>query len=197
MKNEITTIPLLAVEPGALLVRPDPDDAHVSEQDPAVDVMTDFSKVVPVTIDAHAGLHEALEKMKAHGIRLLLVTGENETVVGVITAYDIQSEKPTRYGHDNDIPVNDIETGMIMTPIASTPALDYAAVKQALVRHVIETMKDLDRPHTLVIEDNNATQHIRGVFSTSRISKLLGRPVYRPLHAAHSLADMQLEISRE
>ena len=51
-------------------------------------------------------------------------------------------------------------------------------------------------PGTLVIEINTSTgkQEIRGMFSSTHISKMLGRNIYEPLHAAHSLADMQHEL---
>ena len=145
-------------------------------------------------IKANATLNNALEKMKTHGIRLLLVINDNGAVIGVLTAYDIQSEKPVQYGSENDIAVSEIQASMLMTPIEQTSAFDFHSVTQALVRHVINTMKELERPHILVIE-SNGEQRIRGIFSSSMISKMLGRPVYQPLHAAHSFADIQHEIS--
>lgn len=193
MANEIRTIPLVSIQSGVTLASPTRVTPNISENDPAVVVMTDFTDIVPVTINANAALHEALDKMKANGVRLLLVTDDSGAVVGVITAYDIQSEKPVQYGSANEIPVNRILTGMLMTPLEDTPAFDFEFIKQTLVRHVITTMKELNRPHTLVIEDGDRPC-IRGVFSTSNISRMLGRPVYQPLHAAHSLADIQHEI---
>ena len=193
MGHEIKTIPVLSVKSALSCETPNPEDVSVSENDPATTVMTDFTEIVPVMIEANATLTAALQKMKAHGIRLLLVTNKNGSVIGVLTAYDIQSEKPVQYGSENDIAVNEIRAGMLMTPLEQTPAFDFHFVEQALVRHVIDTMKELERPHTLVIETKEQ-QRIRGVFSTSRISMLLGRPVYQPLHAAHSLADIQHEI---
>jgi len=193
MEHEITTIPLLSVNPGIACVAPGPENVSVSENDPAINVMTDFTEIVPVMIEAHAKLNTALEKMKAHSIRLLLVADEHNGVIGVRTAYDIQSEKPIQYGSENDLAVNEIQASMLMTPIEQTPAFDFHYVKQALVRHVIGTMKELDRPHILVIESKDI-QRIRGVFSSSNISKMLGRPVYQPLHAADSFADIQHEI---
>jgi signal-transduction protein with cAMP-binding, CBS, and nucleotidyltransferase domain len=193
MAHEITTIPVISLKSAITCETPDPEDISVNENDPATTVMTDFTKIIPVMIEANATLTTALQKMKAHAIRLLLVTDEQERVIGVLTAYDIQSEKPVQYGSENDIAVNAIQASMLMTPLEQTPAFDLHSVEQALVRHIIATMKELDRPHTLVIEKKDL-QRIRGVFSTSRISKLLGKPVYQPLHAANSLADIQHEI---
>ncbi len=40
----------------------------------------------------------------------------------------------------------------------------------------------------------NDGQRIRGIFSSSNINRLLGRPMYQPLHAPHSFADLQNKI---
>ncbi len=196
MEHEITTIPLLRVKSGISCDTPCPKDASVTENDPAITVMTDFTETIAVTIAANASLASALQKMKAQGIRLLFVGDEQKQIIGVITAYDIQSEKPVQYGAENGIAVSEIQTAMLMTSLEQTPAFDFDFIRQALVRHVIQTMKELERPHTLVIETKDE-QRIRGVFSTSRISKLLGRPVYQPLLAGHSLADIQHEIGSQ
>jgi signal-transduction protein with cAMP-binding, CBS, and nucleotidyltransferase domain len=167
------------VESGIAYVRPSPENLSVSENDPASTVMTDFNEIAPVTIEPDANLANALQKMKERGIRLLMVTNDQDRIIGVITAYDIQSEKPIQYGAENNIAVNEIDVSMLMTPLEQTPAFDFKFVEQSLVRHVVHTMKELNRPHTLVIEMKDQ-QYIRGVFSTSRISRLLGRPVYHP-----------------
>ena len=194
MGHEITTIPPFNVKSGIAYNKPSTENVSVSENDPAITVMTDFTEIVPITIEANANLANALQKMREHGIRLLMVTNEQDRIVGVITAYDIQSEKPVQYGAENNIAINQIHISMLMTPLEETPAFDIDFVNQSLVRHVVHTMKELNRPHTLVIETNDE-QCIRGVFSTSKISRLLGRPVYQPLHAAHSLAELQHEMS--
>ncbi len=196
MEHEIITVPLVKVKSGITCITPNPENVIVTENDPAITVMTDFTEVMPITIEANASLAAALQKMKAHGIRLLLVEDGKGHIIGVITAYDIQSEKPVQFSAENAISVNEIQIGMLMTALEKTPAFDFDFVSQALVRHVIQTMKELDRPHTLVIETKDG-QRIRGIFSTSRISKLLGRPVYQPLQMAHSFAEIHHEIGSD
>ena len=85
---------------------------------------------------------------------------------------------------------------MMMVPLEEMPTFDFEFVQQSLVRHVIATYAELNRPHALVIEINKATgkQTIRGMFSSTQISKLLGRGIYTPLHAGHSLKDIQHNI---
>ncbi|GJM04515.1 MAG: hypothetical protein DHS20C09_05060 [marine bacterium B5-7] len=193
MDIEINTIPLLKVEPGIPYDSPHEGNTTVLEHDDALKVMTDFTEVVPLTINRDVSLAQALEKMKEHGVRLLMVKDNQDNIVGIITAYDIQSEKPMQYATESGVHMNEIQADMIMTSIDQTPAVDFTTVQHSTVAQVAETMKDLDRPHILVIEVNNG-QRIRGVFSSSNISRMLGRPVYQPLHAAHSFADLQHKI---
>ncbi len=93
MAHQITILPLVAVRSGIPCYAPDPLKAFVSENDPAQDVMTDFKKVTPITIEPVVGIDVALSKMKSLGVRLLFVTDEFDNISGVITSYDIQDEK--------------------------------------------------------------------------------------------------------
>jgi len=196
MEREIITIPLITVNSGSPCNHPDPKSRFISENDPAEKVMTDFKIITPITVEPIHSIDRALDKMKNIGVRLLLVTDERDNIGGVITSYDIQGEKPVKYSEDNGISHNNIRVDMIMTPLEQMPAFDIDFIRQSLVRHVISTLHELERPHTLVIEINTSTgkQEIRGMFSSTHISKMLGRNIYDPLHAAHSLADMQHEL---
>ena len=80
-----------------------------------------------------------------------------------------------------------------MMPLEEVPAFDYAFVQQSLVRHVVNTMRGLRRQHALVVEEHAGGQRLRGMFSTTQISKALGVPVQDLMQAAPSLAEMQLE----
>ncbi len=194
MQHEIKTIPLIHTPAALPCVASALQDQQVTEDHPAVAVMTDFEQVKPITVEPACHINVALERMKNCGVRLLLVADEQGGINGVITSYDIQSEKPINYARENDISHTAIRVSMIMTPLHETPAFDLAFVKQSLVRHVINTMKQLRRPHTLVIDTSEEQQRIRGLFSTSQISKILGRSIYQPLRSADSFAELQQEI---
>jgi hypothetical protein len=195
MEREIVTIPRLTITSGIACQSPDPHAALIDENTPAVAVMTDFRVTPPVTIEPVVSIDVALEKMKTSGVRLLLVTDAQDHIAGVVTSYDIQGEKPVKYSEEHHISHDRINVGMLMVPLERIPAFDFDFVRQALIRHVVATFTELERPHALVIEhDPTGRPTIRGMFSTAQISKLLGRRVYSPLHAGHSLADIQHEL---
>ena len=193
----MTSIPLLDTAAALPYVMPDIQDKTISESHSALAVMTDFEQVKPITVEPFCNINLAVEKMRSRNVRLLLVTDEQDYINGVITSYDIQSEKPVNYAREHGVSHIDICVSMIMTPLQKTPAFDLAFVKRSLVGHIIHTMKELKRPHTLVIDATDTQQPIiRGMFSTAQISRMLGRPVYRPLRTAASFAELQQEKAR-
>jgi CBS domain-containing protein len=164
--------------------------------DPAISVMTDFKSVVPVTIEPHFRIDAALQKMKVAGVRLLLVPDVEDNVVGVITAADIQGDLPLKKARELEVSHHDLHVEMIMTPLDRMLAVDMTTVRDARVGHIISTLRKYERQHMLVVEiDTMTRQHmIRGMFSTSRISRLVGQDITDPEYAAHSLAEVYHEL---
>jgi hypothetical protein len=195
MGLEIKTLPMVSLGKSLPCTKPDSEKNTVTDDHPAIQVMTDFTVVSPVTIEPFLSLDLALDRMKTMGVRLLLVTDDHDDICGVITSYDLQGEKPIRYAETTGVGHREMNVGMIMTPITDTPAVDLDHVQQSLVRHIINSMKQLDRPHMLVVENlANGRQRIRGLFSTSQIGKLLGRRIYEPLRPSRSLAEISGSI---
>jgi len=162
------------------------------EDDPAITVMTDFRRVAPVTIEPYHRIDAALRKMKVAGVRLLLVPDEEDNIIGLITAADIQGERPIRLIEETRISRNDIQVDMIMTPVGQMEALRMVSVRHASIGQIVDTMQALRRQHTLVVECAPGSQDakIRGLFSTSQISRLLGRDITDPEYPAESLAEI-------
>ena len=163
---------------------------------PALTVMTDFKFVHPVTVSPDLAVDDALEKMKTAGVRLLLVTNEGGEVIGIITAKDIMGEKPIRIVEEARMQRPDIKVSMIMSAQPDITVLNSLSVLNAQVGEIIETLRKLERQHILVVEIDKTTraQRIIGMFSTSRISKLLGRDVTEEVPPAHSLAEIVQKI---
>ena len=193
MEHEIKMIPRIQMQSGIPCLSPDPHSITATEQEPAVRVMTDFSRTVPITVEPMVNIDLALRKMKDSGVRLLLVTDAHDNIAGVITSYDIQGEKPIKYSEEYGVHHSRIMVEQIMTPLELMPAFDFAFVQQSLVRHVVNTMRALNRRHALVVETRQGGQFIRGMFSSSQIGRMLGTVIHDPLRAAPSLADMQQE----
>ena len=177
---------------------PDPKTFLVREDEPALKVMTDFTLVIPKTVEPGISIDEALEKMKLEGVRLLLVKDERNFITGIITSYDIQGEKPITYSRETGTSHDKITVKMIMTPLQQLPVFHLSFVEKSLVRHVVATLRQLEKHHVLVVAgDDKDSMHIRGMFSTSQIDHRLGKRIHDTLYSAHSLAEMMRGIQKE
>ncbi|MDH3281275.1 MAG: CBS domain-containing protein [Gammaproteobacteria bacterium] len=182
---------LIPLAPRTTFAHPQDPPELIHLDSSALDVMTDFELVRPVTIAPDITISRALETMKKAGVRLLLVTDEQHEIVGLITASDIQGEKPIKYAEVNRVENSAVTVRMIMAPLDQIRVLNLLSVRDSQVGHIIETLRELERQHVLVVEvDDVGQQRVRGLFSASQISKYLGRDVFDSEHFAHSLAEM-------
>lgn len=152
---------------------------HVSADSPAVEAMTDFSRVQAVTVGADVGIDEANTRMISRRVRLLMVVGADEQVLGLITARDILGEKPmqiaqARGGKREELTVKDL-----MTPVAQVETLYLNEVMHARVADILDALKSKGRQHILVedIDPLTGLPRVRGIFSATHIGRLLGVPV--------------------
>ena len=175
---------------------PAPDLLHLD--DSAMHVMTDFHYATPRTVTREVQIDAALEHMKTAGVRLLLVIDDDDNVIGIITAKDIQGEKPIRLMEQTRIDRADMTVSAIMTPQPDIPVLPMLSVRDAQIGHIVETLNTLERQHILVVdtEPESGAQTVRGVFSTSQISKQLHADVSPGLTAAHSLSEMVHDVTQ-
>lgn len=148
---------------------------RVRANSPATDVMTDFTKVAAITMGPCATLDAAEQRMIASNVRLLLVTEQSNKILGIITATDIQGDRPIKYiqkvgGKRDDIFLQDI-----MTPADKLDVLQMKMVEKVMVGDIVETMKAVGRQHALVVDTHDdGSQTLRGIFSTKQISRQLG-----------------------
>jgi CBS domain containing-hemolysin-like protein len=140
----------------------------------------------------------ALEKMKSAGVRLLMVIGEDQQILGLVTSYDIQGEKPIKIVESSRVQRERIRVEEVMTPQSEVKVLDMLSVRDAQVGHIVETLRELALRHILVVEHDGPTgvQRVRGLFSASQIAKQLGCDPCDEMHPAYSLAEMVQERGR-
>src|SRR5580704_18987918 len=107
------------------------DGQPMELSDPAIYAITDFKREYPVTVDAERQIDDALTDMIRLGVRALLVSKE-QRLVGLITSYDIQGERPiqflqsSNYSRHQDIRVVDV-----MTAWEELAALDWETIETA------------------------------------------------------------------
>lgn len=170
--------------------------AKVGMDSPAIMTMTDLRQVGALTVEPHVSIEWALTRMRVGGVRLLLVTNPDGSVVGLITSNDIQGQKPLQLlGHMN-VRHAEIRVRDIMTPATELECISLDEVFVASVGHVLETLRRTGRHHALVCECDHQTgiQSIRGIFSATRLSQQLGI-TFEPIEVATTFAELESSLT--
>lgn len=146
---------------------------------PAIDVMTDFQVVSPALIRPDATLAQAASLMVARSVRFLFVVNDDDAIVGVITARDLNGERASRLTAGEAIKAGALRVEQVMTLRENLEAITLADVMHAEVGHVLETLKQIGRQHAIVIETHHGSgvELVRGIFSATQIGRRLGVPV--------------------
>jgi CBS-domain-containing membrane protein len=192
MEREYHALPLRELGSDAGLRRPTQRQAaSVSLASPAVDAMTDLSRVSAATIRPQAPLEGANQFMITRGVRLLLVVDDRERVLGVIGAADILGERPMQSAIERGLRRDELVVADIMTPAQRVEVLAVADVQGARVGHVLETLRRLGRQHALVVD---AAGTVCGIFSLSQIARQLGIAVPPDTEVARTFSEIEAAI---
>jgi len=154
--------------------RADAAEQRVTEDSPALEVMTDLALIDAVRVSSNVPIDAALEQMKDSGVRLLFVASSGDELLGVITSRDIESEKPMRLQQETGLTRADVLARDIMTPRDSLEVLKLEDVRRARVGDIVATLKNMGRQHAIVVDAAGGGMRVCGLFSTTRIGRQLG-----------------------
>ena len=181
-----------------LAKRTDASIPSIMHARPALMLMTDFQGKPPVTVTANIHIDTALEQMIDAGVRLLFVVDAENNLLGSITSYDIQGEKPMLYMQSQDCRIgicsrSDIEVQDIMTPVMKWRTVRYASLVDATLNDIANTFQSLGQHHIIVIEPLAGKDRVivRGLFSLTDLERALGETF-----TVNKTADSFFEIER-
>jgi len=153
---------------------------HLGLDDPALEIMTDFCRTPAISVPTNTLIDTALHHMIYSGVRLLFVVNPIFGLLGSITSYDIESEKPMRYMQSKDCRIatcsrKDLTVEDIMTPVQKWQALNYKDVANATLGNIVQSFRNLGQRHVFVIETtpDRGTSTVRGLFSVSSLERAL------------------------
>ena len=162
---------------------------------PALQVMTDLTRLPAAIICRSAFVHEAHQAMIHRGVRMLFVTNEDRQLEGIITASDLLGERAMQAMNRYELTREELRVEHIMTTADALETIDLAMVTRAEVGHVIATLQACGRQHTFVVDRNVAgRQIICGVFSATQIARQLGAPVHAG-EIARTFAEIEAVIA--
>ena len=145
--------------------------------------------------------------MISRGVRLLLVTDERETVLGVLTATDVLGEKAVRIATDRGMKRSELTAGDIMTQAQQVEVVSLADVEGARVGHVLETLRRAGRQHALVVDFDVIPPKslidapvrrtmVRGILSLSQLGRQLGIALQTSGEVARTFSEIEVALGR-
>jgi len=160
----------------AVLPRRSVQDGHsLQPGDPALHAVTDFTREYPVTVDAERQIDDALNDMINLGVRALLVYKEHR-IVGLITSYDIQGERPIQFLQSSNYTQHrDIRVAHIMTPWDALTAVEWRTVQLMCAGDLLALLDEAGLTHVIVVEPDrqSASCVVRALVSRARLVRQL------------------------
>lgn len=173
-----------------------PKVAHLD--DPAVDALLDFRMMRPHTFSLQTLMPRAREEFEHSDLHAGLVFDDEHDLAGVISLEQILSRHTISMIEENRIARKDVQLQHVMTPLELVPAIEISRLQHAKVGHVVATLQELHSFLMIVYETDQKLnkQIVRGVFLTSHIRKLLGKPIKIDPSQATSVAELQSKLHK-
>lgn len=197
MLRDYQALSFTTLPPGSGYAQPTQSTLERVQLDsPATDVMTDLTRVTAVIVLPGDTIDEAHHRMIQRGVRLLLVVDADRKMLGVITAADVAGEKPVQIAVQQGLRRDEVLVRHCMMPCEKLQVLDMNAVRAAKVGHIVATLKQASRQHTLVVErDAKGHPRLRGIFSATQIVRQLGVNIQFSA-VASTFAEIEAQLSR-
>ncbi len=163
------------------------DGQRLEPGDPAIYAITDFKRDYPMTVEAERQIDDALTDMIHLGVRALLVAKE-QRLVGLVTSYDIQGERPIQFLQSSNYNRHqDVRVMHIMTPWDELLALDWESIESARAGELLAVFQQTSLTHLLVVEVDRKTSHsmVRALASRARLLRQLAGAGSAPLEPGH------------
>ena len=172
------------------LVQPDEFD-DVTPESSALTILTDFKEHRPHVVEAHITAVEAADLMHQENIKFKLVVDRHNEFVGLISIEDLSDQSILLTQVANGAGRDEVLVADLMHHRESIRAINYDEVKRSSVADIIYTLQRHGQQYYIVVDRDH--HHIRGVVSSTEISRRLHAPVY--VERQPSVADI-LSLAR-
>jgi len=186
----MTTLGFYATDTVEKLFWPEGEEEIIPNSS-ALMVFTDFTKQKPLVLEADIPAVEAEKMMKKAHVRLKIIVDEQNTFKGLVSTSDLTQQeilKKVSQGYER----NDLLVSEFMHPKNSLKALMFNEIEKVSIRSLIETLKEHQSQHCLVM--NEEKNKIRGLFSASDLVRKLRLPI--TIGADATFANIFKEINK-
>jgi CBS-domain-containing membrane protein len=173
-------LPTFRLDEGVSIAQAAPwNQAPVTRDSPALEVMTDLTLTKAATIHPGTTLRQAEQMMIYQGVRMLFVVTDMPSFVGLVTTTDLHGDRQMSLVHERGARYDELTVADVMTPLSLLDAIDHDRIVRAQVGDLIATLRRFGRNHLLVVQAATAgtPRRVRGVVSRAQIERQLGEAI--------------------
>lgn len=189
--NQVTFSPKPLTQLGSTPVLAMPSPKRLLPTSPAMTVLTDFSQIVPQSVDAGTSIDDAHLKMRYGGVRLLFVMDKKARCIGVLTSKEVIGTRRINLAmQQRNLTREEVTAEMIMTPWQKLSAMPMSQLGSLTIEDLVLSMESFTDQHLLVTElSDNQEIRIRGIISASDIQNAVDKDI-NPVPRAKSFAEI-------
>lgn len=162
--------------------------------EPALNLLTDLRHSACVVASHRDGLDQTLHLMLRAGVRMVFVAGADGQLVGMVTAEDIQGERPVVRASSQKVHHGELTLSDVMIPVSHWDTVDLAQVRTARLGDVAATMHEHGLRYLLVTQTKNGSTMLRGLFSARRLEMAMNTTIEPDLHS-RSFAELEQALA--
>ncbi len=189
--NQVTFSPKLFAQLNTMPLLAMPTPRRLLPSSPAMTVLTDFSQIVPQSVDADTPIDQAHLKMRYGGVRLLFVMDKQAHCIGIVTSKEVIGTRRINLAmQQRHLTREEVTAEMVMTPWHKLSAMPVAKLASLTIEDLVLAMEAVTDQHLLITEQNDNNElRIRGLISASDIQNAVGKEI-NPMPMAKSFADI-------
>ncbi|GAA68705.1 MULTISPECIES: CBS domain-containing protein [Pseudoalteromonas] len=162
------------------------DQPLIDLSSPALKMVNNFTQKTPIRAEHTTTITDALKQVSAQQSDFVLVTDENQKLIGLVSSADLQSSKITIIAERLNTPRSEVSLRDIMTPISRLTGVSMQSLSYACIGDALQTMEHQGVMFLLV---TTASSEICGLISARQIAKTLHIPLHiSPI--AHSFSEV-------
>ncbi|MBG9992973.1 MULTISPECIES: CBS domain-containing protein [unclassified Pseudoalteromonas] len=162
------------------------DQPLIDLSSPALKMVNNFTQKTPIRAEHTTTITDALKQVSAQQSDFVLVTDENQKLIGLVSSADLQSSKITIIAERLNMQRSEVSLRDIMTPISRLTGVSMQSLSYACIGDALQTM---EHQGTMFLLVTTASSEICGLISARQIAKTLHIPLHiSPI--AHSFSEV-------
>mgnify|MGYP001241992294 FL=1 len=151
------------------------NEAVVDLTSPATQVVTSFTDTSPMRASFDTTIEQASKQLTTQRSDFILVTDEQQKLVGIVASADLQSSKIMILAQRLGLPRSEISLRYLMTPLSNLMGVSMKSLSYSCIGDALQTMEHHGAMFILVTAANN---EISGLISARDIARKLQIPVH-------------------